>query len=84
MTKQSVESLKQAVIDLCGMINGLDIAIERIKLRKEYFLFHHEPYSTSDELLFSLDIVYEELKSDRRELKDAKMKAQRELWDVIG
>lgn len=65
------------------MIDGLDIAIERGKELREAWLFNYVPFESSEQLTFSLDVLLGRLQKDRKELKEAKFRAQTALWDAM-
>lgn len=61
------------------MMDGLDIAIERAKEFREKFIFHYEPFESSEGLTFSLDTLIGVLRKDKAELKTARDELRKEL-----
>jgi len=70
---------EQQIISISNMIDGIDISISRIQELKERFIFNHDPFDSSEEMTFALDVIRDILVKDSRELKVEMRKLQKKL-----
>lgn len=79
ITMNEAEKIVFSIMEITHMIDGIDIAIERARELKEKFIFHHEPFETSEALCHSLNALIAILKNDKVDLVAQRRELQSRL-----